>query len=428
MPIPTVKIEIGFDTTSVGGPFFTFGSSSVKEDNPQSIFDNVDYRFGGQVLYDVTSRAKNFTINRGRSRILDKTQTGSANITFTNQDRAFDPFYESSPYYPDIRPRRDVVLTTIVGSSTAVQFTGLVEDWSLDYRVTGESIASAACVDGFALFGGQQLNLHTATSQTSGNRISAILNRSEVDWPAGLRDIDTGSQTLQADVIEQGRETLDYLQLVETSEQGFLFMSKTNEVTFRDANTAAAIGTVVFSDAGTAIPYQDITVDYGTELLYNRVTVARSGGTVQTAVDSASQSDYGIVSLDLNGLLSNSDASANAIANFLIGKYSQPELRFATMTVQLAGLGTADQTTVLGVELGDIVRVEYQPNQIGSRIVKDVQVIGLRHAASPDSYEVTFSFQSTETAVFIFGGGSAAASYPFSLFAGGTVTGSPFGL
>ena len=424
MATPGIVVEVGLDLSSVGGPFFTFGSSTSVADNPQSIFDNTTYRFGGTLFYDVTERVKSVTINRGKSRELDRFTTGSANITFTNQDRAFDPFYTSSPYYPDIRPRRNIRISTVVSGSTAVQFTGLVEDWTLDYDVSGQSDAFAACVDGFILFGGQQLLFGTATPETSGVRIGAILDRPEVAWPSGLRDIDTGVQDFGADVIEQGRETLEYLQLVEASEPGQLFMSKDNKVTFRDRSTAATVGTaVIFSDAGTAIPYNGITVSYGTELLYNRAVISNLGGTPQVAENDASIAEYGVVSLELNGLLIDTDEDCDALANFIVRKYADPELRFDTLDVQLAGLNATDQATVLGVELADIVRVEYQPNGVGDRIVRDVQVIGIRHDARPASHVVSFQFASTDTAAFVFAGGTSTVEYPFSVF-----DSSPFGL
>ena len=418
MATPDLLVEIGLDVSSVGGPFFAFGYSDDEKDpiNAQSIFDNPTYRFGGTLFYDVTDRVKSVTINRGKSRELDKFTTGSANIVFTNQDRAFDPFYEASPFYPDIRPRRSVRVSSIVNGSTAVQFTGLVEDWNIDYDVSGRSDAFAACVDGFVVFGGQQLNFGTPTSQASGARINAILNRSEVNWPSALRDIDTGAQTLSTIAIDQGTETLDYLQLVEASEPGQLFMSKDNKVTFRDRTRAATIGTVVFSDQGTAIPYTGISVDYGTELLYNRATVSRLGGAPQTSANTASQAEYGIASLEFNGLLINTDANAQALADFIVNKYADPELRFDSLDVQLAGLGTADQAAVLGVELADIIRVEYQPLGLGGTIVKDVQVIGIRHDARPASHSVSFALQSTDTAAMVFAGTADAALWPFSVF------------
>jgi hypothetical protein len=88
----------------------------------------------GTAFYDVTSYTTSVTISRGLSRELDRFTTGSANLSFTNQTRAFDPFYTSSPFYPNIKPRKNMKVSTIVSGSTAVQFTGLVEDWSLDFE------------------------------------------------------------------------------------------------------------------------------------------------------------------------------------------------------------------------------------------------------------------------------------------------------
>jgi len=429
---PDMLIEIGFDLSAGGGPFFTFGSSSGTADNPRSIFDNTEFGFGGTLFYDLTSKVKSVTINRGLSRELDRFTTGAATIEFLNHDRTFDPFYVSSPYYPDVKPRRPVRLSTIVASSTAVQFTGLIEDWNIEFTVQGDATASADCADGFILFGGQQLEEHTSTSQLPGERINAVLDRAEVAWPAGLRDLDAGVQVLQADVVEQGREVLEYLQLVSASEPGLLFMSKDNKVTFRDRNTAAAAGTVVFSDDDSGISYTDIQISYGTELLYNRVTITPLGIEPQTAQDTDSQLEYGTQSLDLSGLLIQSGAAgtadAQAIAAFLVGKYKDPDLRFESLSVQLAGLSTSDQESVLSLELADLIRVKYQPMGIGDRIVRDAQVIGIRHVVEPDRHLVTFMLGSTETTAFVVGGGTSVSEWPFSILAGGTFTGYPLGL
>ena len=425
---PTMLVEVGFDVSSTGGPFFLWAASTATPATaPQSVFDNNQYRFGGVLYYDVTSRADSISIQRGRSRELDKFQTGTANIHFQNLDRAFDPFYTSSPYYPDVRPRRQVRIT----AGGTVVFTGQVESWDVDYQVDGDNTAVASCADAFTLFGGQQLTGYTATSQASGARVASVLNRPEVNWNTTLRSIATGAATLQADVVDDGREVLDYLQLIEASEPGYLFMSKTGSVVFKDRNTAAAVGTAVFSDvaSSTAIPYIDLGVTYGTELMYNRVSVSILNGSVQTVSNTASQNDYGISQLTWSSLLIDTDANALALANYLLGKYKQPDLRFDSLTIELSGLSATQQATVLARELTDLIVVTYTPNKIGSAITKNVQILNIRHDVRPDSHKITFGLGSTDTAAMVWAGGTVtsgtavAAQYPFSII--GTST---FGL
>jgi hypothetical protein len=433
---PEIIVEVGLDlsaSTSRTFDFFRFGANTDPDDplNEFSLFDG-NARIGGTLFYDVTDRVKSVSISRGRSRELDRFGTGSANLTFDNQDRAFDPFDTSSPFFPDIRPRRNVRISTVANGGSAVQFTGLVEDWNIEFEVSGRAEAYASCVDGFVLFGGQQLNFGTMIAEQSGERLETILDRPEVSWPVDLRDIDTGAARFGADVLDQGRETLEYLQLIEASEPGQLFMSKDNKVTFRDRTRAARIGDLTFTDGsvaspggspGSAIPFNAISISYGTELLYNRAVITNIGGDPQTQENASSIAEYGVVSLELNGLLIESEANADALAAFLVRKYADPELRIDTLSVELAGLGAEDQFEVLDLELADIVRVEYQPQGIGDPIVRDVQIIGIRHDVRPGSHIVGFQFASTDTAAFVFAGDADPNAWPFSI-----LDSSPFGL
>jgi hypothetical protein len=82
---PDMLVEVGFNLSAGGGPFFTFGSSSGTADNPTSLFDSPTYVFGGTLFYDLTDRVTSVTINRGLSRELDRFTTGSAQLEFVNQ-------------------------------------------------------------------------------------------------------------------------------------------------------------------------------------------------------------------------------------------------------------------------------------------------------------------------------------------------------
>ena len=392
MPAPSTKVEIGFDLSALGGPFF------ILDDPVQGVLDNTTYTLGGTLFYDVSSDVLSVSVNRGKSRQLDKFTAGNAGVTFINQDRAFDPLNASSPYFGQIIPRRTVRITT---SGSAV-FYGSIDDWNLTYDVSGYSTAGAVISDGFTYLAQQVLTAHTATSQLTGARIGAVLDRSEINWPASLRDLDTGGMTLQADVVSDGTNALDYLQLVNFSEPGALFMGADGSIVFKDrTNAPAGTGLVAFTDDGTGVPFVHVQVVYGSELLYNFIQVERANGGTATASDSDSQNSYGVVALVQSGLLMNTNAAAQDLADYLLGKYSEPEYRFESLTVALEDLSSGNQTAVLSLEIGDIARIKFTPNQTGTQIDKYATIIRIDHEIVPMSHRITYGFETLDYASLV---------------------------
>jgi hypothetical protein len=392
MPAPSTKVEIGFDLSALGGPFF------ILDDPVQGVLDNTTYTLGGTLFYDVSDDVLSVNVNRGKSRQLDKFTAGNAAVTFINQDRAFDPLNASSPYFGQIIPRRTVRITT---SGSAV-FYGSIDDWNLTYDVSGYSTAGAVISDGFTYFAQQVLTAHTATSQLTGARIAAVLDRSEINWPASLRDLETGGMTLQADVVSDGTNALDYLQLVNFSEPGALFMGADGSIVFKDRTDApVSTGLVAFTDDGTGVPFVDVQVVYGSELLYNFIQIERASGGTATASDSDSQNSYGVVALVQSGLLMNTDADAQDLADYLLGKYSEPEYRFESLTVALEDLSSGNQTAVLSLEIGDIAQIKFTPNQTGTQIDKYATIIRIDHEIVPMSHRITYGFETLDYASLV---------------------------
>ena len=386
MAVPTLSVQLSLDASSYGNTYF------VLNDTTRGVLDNATYTLGGEFYVDVTSYAQSISTTRGRSRELDRYATGQASVSFQNQDRTFDPSNSSSSLYPNIVPRRPIRITA---NGSAI-YQGYVDDWNLDYNVSGESDASATCIDGFGILSKQTLAAATATAEYSGTRIANVLAKPEVNWPLSLEAIDVGAQMLQADVIAQDTNALTYLQLVEASEPGSFFISKDGKATFKDRNTAAVLGSVTLSDDGTGIPYNEVQVVYGTEMLYNRIVVTRAGGSPQTANNTTSQTTYGLASLDQSGLLTDTDSNALSLANYLLGQYASPELRFDSVTIELSALSTADQNTLLGLELTNVIVVKFQPNRTGAQISQNCQIIGVAHQVRPDSHRVTFKLAQTD--------------------------------
>jgi hypothetical protein len=178
-------------------------------------------------------------------------------------------------------------------------------------------------------------------------------------------------------------------------------MSADGKATFKDRNTAAVVGSVTLSDDGTGIPYNEVEVTYGTELLYNRVVITRVGGVAQIANSTTSQATYGIAALDQSDLLIDSDTNSLSLANYLLGQYATPDLRFDSVTIELSALSTANQNTLLGLEMTNVIVVKFQPNRTGTRISQNCEIIGIAHQVRPDSHRITFKLASTAGVAFV---------------------------
>jgi hypothetical protein len=385
--MPDTKVEVAFELTTGDTPYFRLNSATKGKLN------NTSYRLAGPIWIDITNKVADVSIKRGKNRELERYNAGNASITLHNEDRTFDPLNTSSPYNGNIIPRRAVRIST----GGFVQFTGVIEDWNLDYDVSGKSNAQIVASDAFTLLAQQSLTAGTATTQTTGERINAVLSQPSVAWPLTQRNIDTGSSQVGADVWTSTDNALSYLQSVEASEQGQLFMSRDGYVRFVNGAVTPTSGmsTTLFSDAGDGVPYTEASVSYGSELLYNQVTVGSPSGGTAIANNTTSQAKYGITTTKVDTLLSTSNA-VNSLSAYWVAKYGEPEYRFQDLTVDLDGISGANQTKVLQLELGDIVQIKFTPNGVGSVIQRYGQINKIDHSIGVDRHHVTFGFGSLQ--------------------------------
>ena len=386
MPVPVTKVYIGFNLPAAGSNLF------ILDDPTQGLLNSV-YVLGGDVLTDVTNYVASVSVDRGKSRELDRYTAGHASVTLHNDTRVFDPYNTASPYYTQIVPRKPIVVE-VNGERV---FTGFIDDWDLTYNVSGKSFASVSAVDGFLRLSAAELDSFTNTSELSSARINTILNRHDVAWPVASRAIDTGLATLQADLVPENTNALQYLQLVESTENGKLFIDRSGLLTFKNRIPVPSLNDIaVFADDATfdAIKYTNIDVIYGSENLYNRVSITRESGTSQTVDSTESQDAYGIASLSLDGLLFNSDADSLQLANYLLNLYEQPELRFNSLTVNLHDKTSAQVQKLTTTDIGSAAQIIFTPNQTGSPIEQYAVVTGIKHDIGIDRHSVTYSFSS----------------------------------
>lgn len=368
------------------------------DDAVAGVIGSTEFTIGGVSFVDITNRVTGLSLSRGKNRDLDRFNAGTLSVTLNNEDRAFDPLFTASPFFGDISPRRDVRVLT---NGTA-QYVGKILDWNFDFEPNGRQSASLEAADGFTLLAQQELTPGTAVAQLTGARVNAVLSQPSVDWPVGERVIDAGNSDLGADVFEGN--VLSYLQTVEQSEGGLLFIDKSGRVAFVDRLTTPTVDNVtVFADDGTGIPFAPATLDFGTEQLYNSITVTSPGSTA-VANGALSQTRYGIVEFTVDTLIDDS-ATVEGLADLLLSRFQEPQLRFQTVQVDIDALTAPQRAEVFALEIGDVAQVKLTPGNppVGAKVERFGQVIQIAHDVEPGSHQVTFGLGSLQTSLFVIG-------------------------
>jgi hypothetical protein len=380
----TVLMELGFPVD-----IFTLNSAT------DGVLDE-DFLDGTLLGDDVASFVQDIRITRGRQDQLANFSAGSCSITMVNNDRRFDPTNESSPYWDatlgqsGVTPRRKV--TVKLGNETV--FVGRITDIDLSYatgKSTDLSTVTINAADDFVLLANTATTEdRTPTQELSGARLDYLLQLPEIGY-TGTTDIDTGTATLGAYQIDANTNALQYAQAIAESEQGYFFVARDGKLTFTDRVTKAFASVVAaFSDSeGTEIKYQTLSVLYGQEFLYNKVLATREGGTPQVANDAGSQTEYGISTLNLSGLLLSDDTAAQDLADELLDLYSEPAFRFEGMSLLVSSFASGTRTTCNQLELGDTVTVE-RNYQTGSpaQVVKYQTVERLNRVITPNVHRL----------------------------------------
>lgn len=314
-------------------------------------------------LVDITNDIVQVSIRRGRNRILNKFEAGTANVTIYDVNGDWNPNNPAGAYYGDLKPLRKIQIYADYNGTRYYMFSGFITDYDTSFNIGTDEVSRVVlkCVDAFRLLQGAQITTVTGAGagQLSGARVEAVLDATE--WPSGLRDIDTGQSTLQADPGTP-RTALQALRTVEDSEFGGLFLDAEGLVTFVDRNqltTSLAAPLYNFADDGTGIAFQNAVTAYDDTLIVNDVTVTRSGGTPQNVYDQNSIDTYFIHSGVRDGILVQTDTEALDQASMLLSTRKDTETRIDSIQLNLEdGDDITRCTAGLAVELLDCVNVK----------------------------------------------------------------------
>jgi len=386
MTVPVINAVINFST----GP--SFAQAMILD---TGILGTNILADSAAVIVDVSDVVDNIQTIRGRNAQADQFQTGTLSMRIVDQNGDFNPQNISSPYTGLLTPMRKVQITATYGATTYPIFAGFITSYTTTTPKNANDVVytTITAVDAFRLAQNAQISTVAGTSagQLSGARINALLDA--INWPASMRDVDTGLTTMQADP-GTARTSLAAMQTVETSEYGALYVDAAGSFVFQDrAVTAGSSGATptVFNDNGTGIGYFNAVWRLDDTLVYNSASITRTGGTAQTAINQPSIDKYFVHSYNQQNLLMQSDAVALDYAQAYVASRAETSIRCDAIQLDLyTDNYTAGTIAALGLDYFDPVTITTnQPG--GSTLTKTLQVFGVAQSITPNSWKTTLT-------------------------------------
>ena len=379
-------------------------------DPVKGVLDNTTFVLDGGTGYaDVTSGTRSIRIRRGRRDTSD--QFGAGTLTFILDDTAaggvFNPFANQGPYYdptneePGLAPMRQVRLKR----ENELLFAGRITDYDYDFGLDGDDTVSVTAADDFYLLAQTVTDTTSLSKQYTGARINAVLNLTEVNYPSGAaRDIATGTVEVGGGGdynLELGQNVLDYLRLVNEAEQGRLFIDREGVLVFQERIGQTLSAPVAeFHDDGTNYPYRRVEISFGADKVVNLVYVQTLNNKFKTAQDTASQGDYFIQTKSITGSLLDTDAEAQALADYLLNGY--PEPTFTAIEVAFAQLTDAQRDVIATIDIGDTINIEktFVNGATVTELAQELAVEGVEHFISTTEGHVARFYTSAVTIVY----------------------------
>ena len=386
MTIPVINAVINFSTGPSFAQAFIIGSG---------IFGTNVLADSASVIVDVSDVVNSIETKRGRNPQADQFQTGTLTMRIVDQNGDFNPQNSSGPYYNLLTPMRKVQITATYASITYPIFSGFITSYTTTTPLNAEDVVYTVitAVDAFRLAQNAQVSTVASTSagQLSGARINNLLDA--ISWPASMRDIDSGLTTMQADP-GTARTSLAAMQTVEISEYGALYVNAAGTFVFQDRSvTVSSIGgtATVFNDNGTAIGYSNAVWRLDDTLVYNSASITRTGGTAQTATNTASIAKYFAHSYNQQNLLMQTDAVALDYARAYVASRAETSIRCDAITLDLY---TDNYNTgiIAALTLDYFDPVTITTNQPGSStLTKTLQVFGVAMSITPNNWKTTLT-------------------------------------
>ena len=390
LPSITKLIGVRF-SGSAGGPSARFGALSLGTARlDDDTDDDSDYT-------DLEADVLSINITRGRSRELEEFNSGTCTVVLDNSSGKYDPNNTNSTYSPNIKPGKllRIKMTDPTTSTNHFVFEGNIRQWDVSYDWPNMSRCTIHAVDGLNPLANNTVSLTTSAAAT-GTVIREILQAASwTDY-----DLDTGDSTLAANTFTN-TNALQALQTATNSEgiTAKIYADKDNAINFKSRHA-------IYTDSNSKnsqctfgsgnLSFEKIDVDYDTELVKNKVSINRTGGTAQEVSNSDSIVNYNERSYVKSGLMIATNAESLNYAQSVLAEFKEPAVRCKSMT--FSPLKHTDMITQsLARDITDRITVNFQPPGSGvTAFSKQLIIGGIEHKISPESWQTTFKFSSSD--------------------------------
>jgi hypothetical protein len=420
MTLPTISCLLTFSIGPGFGATAPLGSTSTS------------FKIGVNALgatatttADISDKIDSLTTTQGRNLTSDRFNPGTANFRIIDQNGDFNPANTSGPYYGKLNPGVKVTITATFSGTTYAMFVGYVQSFNYVIPNNADSTmnyTSVSAVDGMGLANLVKISSVSGAvaSETTSARVGRILDA--INWPTGMRTLDTGLTTVQADPGTT-RNALDALQCLESTENGALYVNRSGYFVFKNKTNAGTISSVgtIFKDDGTNVGYYDAIWKLDNTLIVNDASITRVGGTLQRYTDTASVNKYFTHSISETDLLHESDAAALANATYYVTARAETSIRCDALIIDLYSGFSNQIVAALSLDIFD--PLEIFTTQPGGTTVSAVeQVLGVQHQITTKSWRTTFTTAAPMVPFLSIDGGGASERTTTVTIDGGTDT------
>jgi len=382
-----------------------------------------------QIWTDVSQYVRAFSTTRGRSNELSDFVSGGLSVSLSNTDNRFNPtqttyYYDSLNSKTKIQPLKRIRVRAEYDATTYDIFEGFLNTIPVKFVAGGvDSIVTFSANDAFKIFQSSQLDnrawrlgrggfselgistrlAYEDEQELTSERVTRILNA--VGFPNNRRDISTGtneviSQSIADNILTALREN-------EVAENAQLFIDVNGNVVFRNrayrlSNTNAIDVQATFSNTGSDLPYQNVSLSFDDNEIVNVYEWTREGGTTQYISDSNSVRDY--TAKESNKTTINiTDADVLSIIEQKIAVNATPIVRVDDLTINARDNVNLWQH-VLGRGFGDRIKVVVQ-NPNATTFTDELWIESIKHNvnASSQSWTWTLTLSPAGSSAWILG-------------------------